>query len=479
MFLPNDIYSNKHKRSDGIRLHRDGEGVVKLVNDDGMIMNDDEKPVTSVAGLYRLYQRESSYQTMLYQHHQRHHQHPKKQIMHHASNDTLSTTTSTMILSSDSTSTTTSTGDNFFPRGKVTTVYSNDTLSAKVSLDEDDDNEVANDEKLAEFAIAMACRMREKHCTTIPRRDSVYLNDVIYSSPSLSSLASVELFGDFMINMADEALTVSSSSSIVTSSKQRSIFSLEEKSAAALFKIGTLQHQNSIKMIDDMPTVVDLDLSSADMYNNDDDSLSVSPTYSTTEGSRNHVSPFRGLKQQQQNPPSIDDPYKKTKGDDIVPQLTLEECTSFESSSSSTISPSSLIKSHAHVNLASQAMSAGRRHLSTKSRSVIAVVVALCIGTFGLHHIDSRIVNQHHPTSFVVIVPTVIEPFHSVLDILTMASNLAIDYEDAAASMSLVPMNDKDDSSFSPIGGMTTSLFCGGDSRLGDMSVELWNMINI
>jgi hypothetical protein len=482
MFLPNDIYSNKHKRSDGIRLHRDGEGVLKLVNDDGMIMNDDEKPVTSVAGLYRLYQRESSYQTMLYQHHQchhHHHHHPKKQFMHHASNDSLSTT-STKKLSSDSTSTTTSTGDNFSPRGEVTTVYSNDTLSATVSLHEDDDNEVANDEKLAEIAIAMARRMREKHCTTIPRRDSVYLDDVIYSSVPSLSLASGELFGDFIMNMADEALAVSSSSSIVTSSKQRSIFSLEEKSAAALFKVGTLQHQNSIKMIDALPTVVDLDLSSADMYNNDNDSLSVSSTYSTTEGSRNHVSPFRGLMQQQNTcPPSIDNPCKKTKGDDIVPQLTLEECTSFESSSSSTISPSSLIKSPAHVNLASQAMSAGRRHLSTKSWNVISVVVALCIGIFGLHHIDSRIVTQHHPTSFVGIVPTVIEPFHSVLGILSMASNLAIDYEDAAASMSLIEMNDEDDSSFSPIGGMTTSLFCGGDSRSGDMTVELWNMINI
>ena len=52
-------------------------------------------------------------------------------------------------------------------------------------------NKVANDEKLAEIAIAMARRMREKHCTTIPRRDSVYLNDVIYSSPSLSSLSDI------------------------------------------------------------------------------------------------------------------------------------------------------------------------------------------------------------------------------------------------------------------------------------------------
>jgi hypothetical protein len=478
MFLPNDIYSNKHKRSDGILLQRDGEGVVKLVNDDGMIMDHDEKP-TSVAGLYRLYQRESSYQTMLYQHHQRHH--PNKLIMHHPSNDSPSAA-STMVLASDSTSTTIP-HDNLSPRGEVTAVYPIETVTATVSSDEEDNNEVANDEKLAEFAIAMARRMREKHCPTITRRGSVYLDDVIYSSrPSSSTLASVELFGDFIIGMADEASSVSSSSSSSSSStvtsKQRSIFSLEEKSAAALFKVDALQ-RNVIRAIDTaVHTVVDLDLYPADMYDNDNDSLTVSPTYSTTEGSRNHVSPFRGLKQQQNNtyPPSIDYSYEKTKKDDIVPQLTLEECTSFESSSS-TISPSSLIKSPAHVNLATQAMLAGRRHPSTKKgRHAIVVIIALCIGIFGLHHIDSSIVTQQ-PTTF-GIVPTVIEPFHSVIDILIMASNLANDYEEAASSMSLVAMNENDNSHSTTI-GTATSLFCGGDSRPGDMLVELWNMINI
>jgi hypothetical protein len=495
MFLPNDIYSNKHKRSDGIRLQLDGEGVVKLLNDDGMIMDDDEKP-TSVAGLYRLYQRESSYQTMLYQHHQRHH--PNKQIMHHPSNDLLSAA-STMMLSSDSTSTTIP-DENLSPRGEVTAVYSNETLPATVSSDEEDDNEVANDEKLAEFAIAMARRMREKHCPTITRRGSVYLDDVIYSSPpSSSTIASVELFGDFIIGMADEASSVSSSSSSSSSStvtsKQRSIFSLEEKSAAALFKVDALQ-RNGIRAIDTtMPTVVDLDLSSADTYNNDNDSLTVSPTYSTTEGSRNHISPFRGPRQQQNKtcPPSIDNSYKKTEGDDIVPQLTIEECTSFESSST-TISPSSLIKSPARVNLVTTlpsvradvktqfwfdaaGMSSTGLHPSTKKgrRVIVIVVVALCIGIFGLHHIDSIVTQQ--PTTFGIVPAAVIEPFHSVIDILIMASNLANDYEEAASSMSLVAMNEND--SRSTTIGMTTSLFCGGDSRPGNMSVELWNMINI
>lgn len=453
MFLPNDIYSIKHKRSDGLKT-RVNRGI-EIMNDDDMISQYDEKP-TSVAGLYRLYRRESSYQTMLYQHHQRHH--PNKQIMHHPSNDSLSAA-STMILSSDSTSTTIP-DENFSPRGEVTAVYSIDTLPATVSSDEEDDNAVANDEKLAEFAIAMARRMREKHYTTITRRGSIYLDDVIYSSPpppSSSTRASVELLGDFIINMADEVSLVSSSASTV-SSKQRSIFSLEEKSAAA-FKVG-------IKMIDTMPTVIDLDLSLADsLYNNDNESLSVSPTHFTTEGSRNHVSPFRGLKQKQNIcPPSLDNSHKKTKSDDIVPQLTLEECISFESSSSSssTISHSSLIMSPAHVDLATQAMSAGHRHLSTKGRrDAIVIVVALCIGIFGLTTCG--------------IVPTAIEQFHSVIDILTMASNLANDYEEEAASMSLVVMNEDDSSTI----GMTTSLFCGDDSRSGNMTVELWNMINI
>ena len=496
MFLPNDIYSNKHKRSNGIRLHRDGEGVVKLLNDDGMITDDDEKP-TSVAGLYRLYQRESSYQTMLHQHHQRHH--PNKQIMHHPSNNDLLSAASTMMLSSDSTSTTIP-DENLSPRGEVTAVYSNETLPETVSSDEEDDNEVANDEKLAEFAIAMARRMREKHCPTITRRGSVYLDDVIYSSPpSSSTIASVELFGDFIIGMADEASSVSSSSSSSSSStvtsKQRSIFSLEEKSAAALFKVDALQ-RNGIRAIDTtMPTVVDLDLSSADAYNNDNDSLTVSPTYSTTAGSRNHVSPFRGLKRQQNTcPPSIGYSYEKTKSDDIVPQLTLEECTSFESSSSTIISPSSLIISPAHVNLATlpsvradvktqfqfddagMLSSTGLHPSTTKGRHSIVVIIALCIGIFGLHHIDSSTVTQQ-PTTFGIVPAVIIEPFHSVIDILIMASNLANDYEEAASSMSLVSMNEND--SRSTTIGTTTSLFCGGDSRPGDMSVELWNMINI
>jgi len=496
MFLPNDIYSNKHKRSDGIRLQSDGEGVVKLLNDDGMIMADDEKP-TSVAGLYRLYQRESSYQTMLYQHHQQRH-HPNKQIMNHPSNDSLSAA-STMMLSSDSTSTTIP-EENLSPRGEATSVYPNETLPATVSSDEEDDNEVANDEKLAEFAIAMARRMREKHCPAITRRGSVYLDDVIYSSPpSSSTIASVELFGDFIIGMADEASSLSSSSSSSTvTSKQRTIFSLEEKSAAALFKVDAL-HRNGIRAIDTaMPTVVDLDLSPDDMYDNDNDSFTVSPTYSTTEGSRNHVSPFRGPKRQQNTrPPSIDNSHKKTKSDDIVPQLTLEECTSFESSSSSsTISPSSLIKSPAHVNLvttlpsvradvvktqfqfdaAGMSSSTGLHPSTTKKgRHAIVVIIALCIGIFGLHHIDSIVTQQ--PTTF-GIVPAVIEPSHSAIDILIMASNLANDYEKAASSMSLVSMNENDSHSTTTI-GTTTSLFCGGDSRPGDMSVELWNMINI
>jgi hypothetical protein len=246
-----------------------------------------------------------------------------------------------------------------------------------------------------------------------------------------------------------------------------------------------------------MHTVVNLDLSSADAYNNDNDSLTVSPTYSTTAGSRNHVSPFRGLKQQQNNtyPPSIDYSYEKTKSDGIVPQLTLEECTSFESSSSTIISPSSLIISPAHVNLATLPsvgadvvktqfqfddagiLSSTGLHPSTKKgRHAIVVIIALCIGIFGLHHIDSSTVTQQ-PTTFGIVPAVIIEPFHSVIDILIMASNLANDYEEAASSMSLVSMNEND--SRSTTIGMTTSLFCGGDSRPGDMSVELWNMINI
>jgi hypothetical protein len=122
-------------------------------------------------------------------------------------------------------------------------------------------------------------------------------------------------------------------------------------------------------------------------------------------------------------------------------------------------------------------MSSTGLHPSTKKgrRVIVIVVVALCIGIFGLHHIDSIVTQQ--PTTFGIVPAAVIEPFHSVIDILIMASNLANDYEEAASSTSLVAMNEND--SHSTTIGMTTSLFCGGDSRPGDMSVELWNMINI